>query len=213
MKKRNLLAALGAAALLCSCIPSINPFYTDKDVVFDPRLLGSWQEKDKSDNPDVWKFESATNQTYLLTVTENGSKQGTFAAHLFQIKQERFLDLIPADCNYATNQADLVSFSMFPGHLLARVSQIEPELKLALSDFDWLQKFLEKTPKALAHHREGDRLLLTAGTRDLQKFVLQHLGEGELFAKPDVMIRQTNVVSVPVTPGAKPADQGREVVE
>jgi hypothetical protein len=196
MKNRNLIGILGAAALLCSCIPSVNPFYTAKDVIFDTRLLGEWREKDKTDNPDVWKFEDATNRTYRLTITEKEGKRGKFDAHLFQLKQEYFLDLIPTDCEYATNQADLVAFSMFPGHLLVRVAQIEPELKLAFFDFDWLQKQLEKNPDLLAHHREGDRLILTAGTRDLQKFVLKHLGEGQLFQKPDAMVRQTNAVSV-----------------
>jgi hypothetical protein len=203
MKKRNLLTALGAAALLCSCIPSVNPFYTDEDVTFDPRLLGAWQDNEKAESPDVWKFESATNQAYKLTITEKEGKRGVFTAHLFQLGAEYFLDLIPVDCDYATNQADLVAFSMFPGHLLVHVSQIEPELKLAFFDFDWLKKILEKDPEALAHHQEGDRLLLTASTPDLQKFVLQHLGEGELFAKPDVMVRQTNIVSAapaPVSP-------------
>jgi hypothetical protein len=201
MKERNLIATLGAAVLLCSCIPSVNPFYTDKDVVFDARLLGEWQEKDKSDNPDVWKFEIATNKTYKLTVTEKEGKQGRFNAHLFQLKQEYFLDLIPSDCDYATNQADLVAASMYPGHLLVHVPQIEPELKLAFFDFGWLQKFLEKNSKALAHHLEGDRMLLTAGTSDLQRFVLRHLGE--LFEKPDAMVRQTNTASTAAPPVAK----------
>jgi len=200
MKKYNLIAIAGAAVLLCSCIPSINPFYTVKDVVFDARLLGEWQEKDKSDNPDVWKFEGTTNKMYKLTITEKGDKQGRFNAHLFQLKQEYFLDLIPDDCNYATNQADLVTASMFPGHLLVRVPQLEPELKLAFFDFDWLQKHLEKNPKALAHHKEGDHIVLTAGTRDLQRFVLKHLGKDELFVKPDEMIRRTNSVPAATPP-------------
>ncbi|MGA2242890.1 MAG: hypothetical protein ABSH11_12775 [Verrucomicrobiota bacterium] len=201
MKKYNLIAIAGAAVLLCSCIPSINPFYTVKDVVFDARLLGEWQEKDKSDNPDVWKFEGTTNKMYKLTITEKGDKQGRFNAHLFQLKQEYFLDLIPDDCNYATNQADLVTASMFPGHLLVRVPQLEPELKLAFFDFDWLQKHLEKNPKALAHHIEDKRIVLTAETRDLQKFVLKHLDE--LFEKPDEMIRRTNSVPAVTPPGSQ----------
>jgi hypothetical protein len=198
MKTSNLIALAAAAALLCSCIPSVNPFYTDQDVVFDARLLGEWQEKDKSDNPDVWKFESATNRTYKLTVTEKEGKQGRFNAHLFHLKQECFLDLIPADCDYATNQADLVAASMYPGHLLVRLQQFEPELQFAFFDFDWLQKHLEKNPKALAHHKEGDRIVLTADTRDLQKFVLKHLDE--LFAKPDEMIRRTNSIPAATPP-------------
>ena len=198
MKTSNLIALAAAAALLCSCIPSVNPFYTDQDVVFNARLLGKWQEKDKSDNPDVWKFECATNKTYKLTVTEKEGKQGRFKAQLFQLKQEYFLDLIPSDRDYATNQADLVAASMYPGHLLVRVQQFEPELQLAFFDFDWLQKHLEKTPKAVAHHKEGDRIVLTADTRDLQKFVLKHLDE--LFAKPGEMIRRTNSVPAATPP-------------
>ena len=83
MKKRNLIAIAGAVVLFSACIPSVNPFYTSKDVVFDARLLGEWQEKgksneDKSDIGDVWKFEKADTNAYKLTVTEKEGKQGEF---------------------------------------------------------------------------------------------------------------------------------------
>jgi hypothetical protein len=200
MKTQNLIIVAGAAVMFCSCIPSVNPFYTDKDVVFDNRLLGEWREKDSKEEPQVWKFEKADDKAYKLTVIEKGNKEGKFSAHLFKLKDHSFLDLIPTDCNYATNQADLVGFSMFPGHLLFRVSQFEPELKLAAFDFDWLEKYLKKNPKALAHHMEDDSIVLTAGTRDLQKFVLKHLVEGELFNTPGVMVRKTNDVPATAQP-------------
>jgi hypothetical protein len=195
MKKHTIIALAGTAALLCSCIPSVNPFYTDKDIVFDSRLLGEWQEKDSKDEPQVWKFEKADDKAYQLTVIEKGNKEGKFSAHLFRLKNNEFLDLIPTECNYATNQADLVGCAAFPGHLLVRVWQVEPELKLAFFDFDWLQKHLKKNPKALAHHKEDDRILLTAETRALQKFALKHLAEGELFDKPGEMVRKTSKAS------------------
>lgn len=202
MKPRHFIALATAALLFGACIPSVNPFYIGKDVVFDARLLGEWQEKGKADNPEVWKFKKSGDKSYNLTVTEKG-KEGRFDARLFKLKDECFLDLIPTDCNYAINQANLVAFSMFPGHLLVRVSQLEPELKLAFFDFGWVQKFLEKNPKALAHHlegqeagKEGGRIILTAETRDLQKFVLKHLGEGELFDKPGEMIRKSSATVV-----------------
>lgn len=177
--------------LLAACIPSVNPFYTDKDVIFDQRLLGEWQEKGNTNNPEAWKFEIATNNAYKLTVVEQG-KTGEFAAHLFALRQEKFLDLIPTDCNYASNQVDLVAYSMFPGHLLVRVSDIEPELRLATFDFDWLEKYLKQNPKAVAHHTEDDRIVLTADTRDLQKFVLRHLGTNELFKESGVMVQRAS---------------------
>jgi hypothetical protein len=192
MKTRNAIALLGIGLLLAACIPSVNPFYTAKDLVFEERLLGEWQEKDKPQEPQIWKFEKGEDKGYKLQVTEKGGKQGQFDAHLFKLKEDLFLDLIPTECNYATNEADLVAASMIPGHLLAHLSQVEPELKIAFTDFDWLQKQLTNNPSILPHRREGDSFVLTASTRELQKFVLKHLGEGELFGKPGEMVRRTD---------------------
>jgi len=190
MKTRNLIAIAGAALLLVACIPSINPFYTDKDMINDPHLAGEWQEKANTNNPFTWTFEATTNHAYNLTVAEHG-KIGKFSAHLFQLKQERFLDLIPTDCDYAATQDEMVAYAMFPGHLLVRVGGIDPELKLAGCDYDWLQKFLVRNPNAIAHHVEDDRIVLTGETKDLQKFVLKHLGTNELFQDYGVMTRRT----------------------
>jgi len=196
MKSRNLIL-FTTALLFCSCLPSLKPFYTEKDVVFDTRLVGEWQAQDKSNEPGHWKFEKADGKAYQLTIVEKNGRQGEFNARLFQLRGNYFLDIIPSDCDYATNQADLVSFAMYPGHLLVRVSQFEPELKLAFFDFDWLGDYLEKNPKALAHHAEDKRIVLTAETRDLQRFVLKHLAGGKLFQEPGALLR-TNTPAAPV---------------
>jgi hypothetical protein len=188
MKKRNIVV-IAAALLLSACIPSINPFYTDKDVVFEKKLLGEWQEKDKADEPQIWNFEEGKDKAYKLTVTEKEGKQGEFEAHLFKLKQDYFLDITASEIG--TNVADLIKASLISGHLLLRISQFEPELKLAMTDVDWLDKYLKEHPKALAHHRDDDRIFLTAETADLQSFVMKHLGEDELFGKPGEMVRKS----------------------
>jgi hypothetical protein len=81
---------------------------------------------------------------------------------------------------------------MIPGHLILRVPQIEPELQLAYCDYQWLDKFLKANPKALAHRKQDDAILLTATTRELQRFVLRHSREEELFQKPREMVRKGN---------------------
>lgn len=188
MKKRNVIACAALAVLLAACIPSVYPFYTDKDVVFDQRLLGEWHDTGDTNNPEIWKFAQSTNNAYNLTVVEDG-KTGEFAAHLFKLKQDEFLDLIPTDCKFADNQAGLVAVSMFPGHLLLHVSQIEPSLKVAMFNLDWLEKYLEQNPKALAYHQEASGVVLTADTAALQNFVLSHLGTNELFQEGGEMVR------------------------
>jgi hypothetical protein len=203
MKTSHLIALATVAVLFCSCIPSVNPFYTEKDIVFDPRLLGEWQSKGKSDGTEpIWKFETTGTNAYRLTVTDKQGKQGKFNARLFKLEKNCFLDLVPANCEYATNQTDLVAASMLPGHLLVWLPQLEPGLKLALFDFDWLEKHLNKDPKALAHRTEDGRIVLTDDTRHLQRFVLKHLGEGGLFETPDEMARK---VTAPPAAAREPA--------
>jgi hypothetical protein len=190
MKTRTLLIVAGSALLFAACIPSVYPFYTAKDLVFDNRLLGEWHEKGKTNDAQIWNFDKAETNTYKLKVTEEQGKTGEFSAHLFKLNDDYFLDLVPTDCDYASDQASLVNAAMFPGHLLAHVVQFEPDLKLAFFNFDWLQKYLEEKPDALAHYKEKDRLLLTASSADLQRFVLKHLNE--IFSEAGDLTRKTD---------------------
>ncbi|HWI57825.1 MAG TPA: hypothetical protein VNZ22_11410, partial [Bacillota bacterium] len=179
MKLPHVVALAVITLVLAACIPSLHPFYTERDLAWDARLLGEWREKANTNDFETWKFEKAGTNAYQLTITEKDGKQGEFAAHLFKLENHYFLDLIPTECKYATNQAEIVGFAMFPGHLLVRVAQIEPELKLAFLNFDKLAKLLEKDPTALAYHKEQDRVVLTADTAALQRFVLKHIADEE----------------------------------
>ena len=181
--KKLLLPLLAIVAFLAACVPSVNPFYTDKDVVTDARLAGTWVEDEDKDSSASWKFETATNNSYAVALTEDKGKTGKFEGHLFKLSAEFFLDLTPTECEYATNQAGTVGTAMIPGHLLLRVKFTEKNLSLAFCDPDWVKTFLEKNPTAIAHRKVDGSIILTAETAVLQKFVLKHLGEGELFGK------------------------------
>jgi hypothetical protein len=184
MKTRPLTVAACAGLLLTACIPSVNPFYTADDVTFEPALVGEWTTRDKSKEPQHWKFEGGEDKAYALTVTDDEGRLGYFKATLFRLQDHRFLDLIPTKCEYATNQVELVGLAIIPGHLLVHVAQVEPELKMAFCDFDWLEKHLKKNPQALAHVGEGEPpVVLTASTAELQQFLMQHLATGELFSE------------------------------
>lgn len=200
MKVRNLLVCLGAAVLLSACIPSVNPFYTSKDVIQDSRLLGTWADPDNGSN--TWSFETKGTNAYTLKVTEGDGKAGTFTAVLFNLKGHTFLDTIPDKVDLKDDQAGMVGMSLIRGHLIIRVRELSPQLKIDFCDWDWLKDYIQQHPQALAHRGGGgddDPIVLTAGTRDLQKFVLQHLKPGELFKveKPDAGLIRT----------AKPATQ------
>ena len=184
MRSKTLPMLAGAGVLFSACILSVNPFYTEKDATFDPRLVGEWTTPDSKGS---CRFEDAGDKKYRFTVTEqNGAegKKGAFYACLFKLKENLFLDITPRKVKLREDQADMVGMTLIPGHLLIRVRQLEPTLKADFFDWDWLQNYLEKNPKALAHRRVGEdnkSLVLTATTRELQRFVLKHLKNAELF--------------------------------
>lgn len=180
MKPKFLLCLVGAVLLLSACIPSVHPFYTEKDVIFDARLVGRWGRADEP--AESWQFEVATNKTYKLTVTEKEGKHGEFEAHLFKLGGQTFLDLGPAEVELKEDQVGLVAVTLIRGHLLLRVREIGPGLKLDFCNMSWLKKYLETHPESLRHRAgKGDDFVLTADPEELQRFVLAHLKEGELF--------------------------------
>ena len=190
MKMIPLLAGIGTAVLLAACIPSVNPFYTSRDIAWEPRLLGEWQSNAESKDSIAWKFEPGEGQTYKVTLTNNEGKSGEFKACLFRLKEHYFIDLLPTNWDFAASQIDHVGAALFPGHLLVHVPQVGTELKLAFFDFEWLEKYLDKNQRSLAFHKEDKHILLTAGTRELQSFVLKHLGQDQLFQKAESYVRK-----------------------
>lgn len=184
------LAAIAAfGLLLAGCVvTSVYPWYTAKDVVFDPALVGTWRGTDPGTKPgEFWQFEKLEDRAYKLTMAEDG-KRKEFDTHLFKLGGHLFLDCFPRE-----RPEDSL-----PPHYLLRVGSVAPVLEIALLDYDWLGKLLEKNPKAVRHlivpkklGESGDgNLVLTAETAELQRFLLKHVANTNAFGKPAQLKRQ-----------------------
>lgn len=178
MNIRTVITLAIAAALLTACLPSVNPYYRDQDIVFDPALLGEWVE-----GGETWAFERHDgDDAYSLTYS-SGGERGEMIATLFTLGEHRFLDVIAAEYDFPDDQWEIVSASLFSGHLLFHIEAIEPNLSMSLLDYDWLEEYIDENPRALKHNIVGgERILLTGETRELQRFLLKNIGDGELFS-------------------------------
>lgn len=178
---KNLLKAiaLGFLLILSSCVPSLNPLYTDADLIFDAALLGVWTDAEATES---WAFTSAGEREYNLVYTDENGKKGDFKARLLKIEGKTFLDLSPVKPALAQN--DFYKANFLPTHTFVYVSQGAPNPQIAYLEPDWLKAFLDKNPAALGHEKVSGEILLTAPTRDLQKFLLAHLNTPGAFSKP-----------------------------
>ena len=98
MNKRYLVL-LALVACLTGCVPvdCINPLYTDRNVIFDPALVGKWVSGNPDD--DVLRFDRAEECAYQLVITQKTasghSRESVFVAHLVGLGGEMYLDVSP----------------------------------------------------------------------------------------------------------------------
>ena len=166
---------LGAAMILVGCVvTSVCPYYTQKDLVFERGLLGSWENSKKA--AEFWCFETndvakGGDLSYEFTLYEP-SKTTVMEAHAFKLSGQLFLDIFSLEKD----------FHVIPAHYVLKVSQLEPYLRLSELNDDWLKDLLAKNPAALHHQfvetgdEPGDqRIVLTGDTPELQEFLVMHL--------------------------------------
>jgi hypothetical protein len=198
MKYAPLPVAVTLALVLSACVPSLNPLYTEHDLVFDPALVGHWAENDNAQ--DTWTFEKSGDQDYKAIYQEKG-KTGEFDVHLVKLGERLFLDFYPQDDGIKEmDRNDFYRFHFLPVHTFARVSLSGSTVDMAFLDPDWLKKLLDREPKAIRHERRGeDGIILTASTKDLQTFLLKHADEA-FGDKPTVLKRVRPAGSETVVP-------------
>ncbi|MDB6059611.1 MAG: hypothetical protein JWO95_3455 [Verrucomicrobiales bacterium] len=183
MKKILIILSALPAIFIAGCVvTSVYPYYTDKDLTFNPGLLGTRTESKTNDSgtisTETWVCSKASENAYTYTGT-TPTETNTFSAHLFKLGGKRFLDWYPLQKNN----------DFIPPHYLLEVRQVTPTPELVPMDYSWLEDLLAKHPNAVRHIRLYDkpdksdkgRIVLTADTKELQKFVLKYMNNPQAF--------------------------------
>ncbi len=167
---------------MVSClVTSVHPLYTENDLTFVPELLGTWE------NDDVWIFEQSGKNAYELTIKEqDDAKPGVYEAHLVKLEKFLFLDMYPDE----TEIEDFNDIHFVPTHSFWKVEIEKDVLRIAYIDYDWLEGMIDKNKVNIAHVRLEDRIVLTAPTHELQKFVLKYAEDTDAFPEPEEMHRK-----------------------
>lgn len=174
--KKTLLPTLGIALLLASCVQSLHPLYTEKDLLFEPKLVGTWE----SEGGNLWIFLKSGKKSYDLVYTEKETP-AKFAAHLVKLGSYQFLDLFPTSIDLKN---DLQQAHLLPTHMFFRVWLEKDTLRLAILEHDWLKKMIDENKTNIKHEVVDKRVVLTASTSALQKFIAQNADDPGAFPRP-----------------------------
>jgi len=184
MRNTTIVLLIAFLLLIAGCVRSLHQLYTDKDLVFEEKLLGTWSKE--GENKDTWVFQKAGENAYDLIVTEKGAP-AKFEAHLVKLGKFHFLDIAPSDLD---TKNDFYKFHHLPVHTFSRIWLERNQFRLALLDNDWLKDMIDQKKIDIKHEREDKAILLTAATEDLQKLVTTYAENPQAFPNPAKFLRQ-----------------------
>jgi hypothetical protein len=197
MKSLGLVFTIMFLAFFTGCVPSLHPLYTQDDLVFEPGLVGKWSPMEEGEEGEVWRFVKAGESGYRLIIEPKEEKKDSqedrpaqraeFDARLLKLGDHMFLDLYPEQPKF---ENDFYMMHLVPAHSFFKISIEGDILKLVMLDYDWLEKMLEKRKIKLKHERlEDGPIVLTASTKELQKFFKKYADNRDAFQNPGLMRR------------------------
>lgn len=109
MRKSALFLVLLLSSLL-GCVPvdSLSPLYTERNVIFEPALIGTWVGEDR--DKGSLRFEKEDGDGYQMVSVEkkDGFMQETvYEAHLVSLGGEKYLDISPKELDLSSEQLTL----------------------------------------------------------------------------------------------------------
>jgi hypothetical protein len=183
MKTKKLLFYL-LAGVLVGCVPSLHPLFTNEDAIFEEKLLGIWSEE--KDSKETWEFQrygGEDSKRYKMIYTDEKGKEGSFLTTLGRLNGMLFLDLFPGEAD--VNTTDFYKIHLLGVHTFMKIEQIEPTLQMRVMDRDKMEEMLENDPNLIKHEvlEEQDSIVLTASTKELQWFMIDHANDEGLFGE------------------------------
>ncbi len=175
------LAALLAGTLLTGCfVRSLHPLFTQHELVFEPALLGAWVQQNEADVSVV--FTRHGENAYNAEFREPGRTR-QYRVAMGKIGESYYLDVMPFD--------DSVDDHFLPSHSIWRVQWEQDTLRMASLDHEWLRDLLRRSRRPpLAFEWVDGQIVLTASTRELQRFLLRYGSQPGAFGKDENVFRR-----------------------
>jgi hypothetical protein len=186
MKKSLLTFSIVSIFLLSGCVPySVNPVYTEDDIIYNPDLVGTWAEKDSDEK---YIFSEIDERYYNLIIMNEGVIEGIFTTHLARIDDTMFLDLSP---EFGTPYGDGFFKDHFAIlHSFFLVHEIDSALTISMLNYEWLKEYLKLNPNEISYEIINGRITFTAPTKDVQAFLIKHLDTEDAYDEPGALLRE-----------------------
>lgn len=202
MKKHILIVAIIVTIItaLSGCLSTVHPLFTEKDLLFDSRLLGTWQYEDGNDSISFERGTEASfkqlppalrklaNKAYVMTAKDDEG-EAKYYAFLTRIGNGLYLDYYP----YINEP--LQDFEPF---YMQHIVKMHSFFQLNFNDNgtfttrqfegDFLKDLIDKNQIRIKYQKRFDgSYVITAPTEELRQYVLKYGEVSEAYNSKSVV--------------------------
>jgi len=192
MKAKNAILFIVILTTGQSCtIYSLNPLYTDEDLLDATELMGIWQEEDEG--KEYVSFEEYEDRKFIFRYMEQQDSPDdldtiSFEAGLLKVGDHFFIDLYPY-YDEDLEEEDYLFRGFIPTHSFLKIDWEKDDLELYIFSYDRLQELFEQNRIRIRHQMFDDYIVITASTDELQKFVQKYADDEKAFDDPGKFVK------------------------
>ena len=186
-----ILAITFLAIFLSSCLRTLHPIFTSKDIIYESKLLGRW----KTENQGTDGFAVITNlatgnsieipekisaikhKGYLVSYQdEDGNATEQYIAFLVHIGKHLYFDYFPADKKDGKPIDEFFASHFVKMHTSYRV-EISKDGSFELSQLDEsnVTKLINEKKIRISHEKDATgNIVITASTDELQQYIIKY---------------------------------------
>ena len=174
---------------LNSCLTTLHPIFTEKDLVVDPRLAGSWKKTEDGSNVTYRSATASDVATLSPTLQRNVSKiymyeekdeqgrmKSTQFAFMVKLGKYYYVDYYPVGVKENDSVNSFFAAHYIPMHSIYRIRFItNSSFDVQQLDAGYLENLIKNKKIRIRHEvtEDGD-YVITAPTEELQKYIVKY---------------------------------------
>lgn len=177
---------LASAAFLGGCsTPSVHPIWSKEKDFADPALVGAWRPAEK-DAHETYTLSRAGEWYHLVYEAKDAKDTREFDVRLVQLGKLRFADIAMPE-SAQRELGDKWDGFEIRTHMFLRYTIEGDHLRIWCLDRKEFLAGIEAKRYTLPYTAlDGDSILITADTADLQAFLERHAEDKDLFSSADL---------------------------
>ena len=208
MKKLSILLAVSFLIIfLSSCLKTLHPIFTENDIVYEPKLLGSWKTDNQGNKGTALitnlaaensirlpeKISAIKQKGYLvINIDEKGTITSQHIAFLARIGKHHYFDYYPADTKEHRKLDEFFGLHFVKMHTSYRVEILEDGgFELSQLDEGFITNLIEEKKIRISHETDGDdNIVITASTKELQQYLFKYGDEPSAYRSEKTIFKK-----------------------